>query len=275
MGLSKETASKFISAAIGMNYVFGYKDYSHSDFTSIMVGNTEKGNNTWARYIGGRYAVFENGASRGYSADKQTALDVVSGYGKYGLAVDWSSGAGGRNSKTEVTERFFGGYYKFSSCLQEAFGGPKSGDWADEEAAKKFIAWSETVSSLKDIVKVTTLKQDKVNFKIFKQFITDMSLKIEEDKEAGLEIDLRQFQDNNLPEEIKSHIRFYNNSIYISNKRSDIHFIQRADGTKSLYWREIKPNYGWGNSRNPDDFASWAAGLIKFIPTFDPNTFLS
>lgn len=40
-GLTIETADKFIDAAFHINAIIGAKNYDHSDFTSIMVGNTD------------------------------------------------------------------------------------------------------------------------------------------------------------------------------------------------------------------------------------------
>ena len=87
-----------MSKAMRINSILGYKDYSHSDFTSIMLGNVKQDDTTWARYIGGRFAIFEapgrtGHQSRGYSGDWDEALNVVSNYGKIGLSVDSATGS--------------------------------------------------------------------------------------------------------------------------------------------------------------------------------------
>lgn len=179
-GLTEETAYNFISAAFKLNGILGYKNYGHSDFTSILVGNTFKENQDWARYIGTNFAIFENDASKGYVADLKDTLNIISRGGRYGLAVDWSAGAGGGNSNTELAERFFGGYYKFSSCLQQAFGGPKSGVWKDEKVALNFIKWSETVESITDFIKSTPLRKNAALFTELKNFMLNWSQAINE-----------------------------------------------------------------------------------------------
>lgn len=122
-GLTKETANQFINKALKIGDILGYRSYSHSDFTSIMVGNTQEGDSTWARYIGGSYAIFvapdrKSHQSKGFRGYTDEALNVVSNYGKIGLSVDWGGGAGGRNTRTELATKFFGGYYNFSRCIQ-------------------------------------------------------------------------------------------------------------------------------------------------------------
>ena len=76
-----------------------------------MVGNTQEGDSTWARYIGGSYAIFvapdrKSHQSKGFRGYTDEALNVVSNYGKIGLIIDWGGGAGGRNTRTELATKF-------------------------------------------------------------------------------------------------------------------------------------------------------------------------
>lgn len=295
-GLTKETANQFINKAFKIGNILGYKSYSHSDFTSIMVGNTQDGDSTWARWIGGSYAIFvapdrKSHQSRGYKGYADEAFNVVSNYGKYGLSVNWSAGAGGRNNSTELATKFFGGYYDFSSCLQEAFGGPKSDNWETEEVALRFINWAENISSIGDIIQTTSLKKNKDVFNKLKTFIVEWTLAIEEiakdpkydeiksyswgrNKEKAVARDALQHV--TIPEEISNLKDLYIEDGYIRVSRKSIFpvFRETTSGDIKCFWQQSsdaapKP------IKTPDDLANWIGGTIKFTNTFDPATFLS
>ena len=300
LGLTKETANQFINKAFKIGNILGYKSYSHSDFTAIMVGNTQEGDTTWARWIGGSYAIFvapdrKSHQSRGYKGYADEAFDVVSNHGKYGLSVDWGAGAGGRNNNTELATKFFGGYYEFSRCLQEAFGGPKSDSWEDEEVTLRFIAWAENISSIGDIIQTTSLKKNKDLFNKLKTFIVDWTLAIEETAKNPKysEVDSYPWNHNKeravakdalqhvaIPEEI-SNIKdlsiesgSYGGYIRVSGKSIFPVFRETTSGDIKCFWQQSsdtapKP------IKTPDDLANWIGGTIKFTNTFDPNTFLS
>ena len=295
-GLSKETASKFMSKAMRINSILGYKDYSHSDFTSIMLGNVKQDDSTWARYIGGRFAIFvapgrTGHQSRGYSGDWDEALNVVSNYGKIGLSVNWSAGAGGRNNNTELATKFFGGYYDFSRCLQEAFGGPRSDSWENEEVALRFIDWAANINSISDIIKTTPLKKNKDLFNRLKIFIVEWTLAIEElakdlkysevdsypwsrNKERAVAKDALQHV--TIPEEFSDikDLSIGDGYIRISGKSIFPVFRKTTNGDIKCFWQQSsdaapKP------IKTPDDLANWIGVTIKFTNTFDPATFLS
>lgn len=166
-GLTIETADKFIDAAFHINSIIGAKNYDHSDFTSIMVGNTDPDNKDWARYIGWDYAIFKNNASKGYpERDRIAMLNTISGYGKLGLSVNWSPGSGGmrRGRDAEITEKYFGTMYP-GGFFQKAFGGKESGNWEDEEVTKRFVEWSKTIHDITEIIPVLPFKKaDKSKF---------------------------------------------------------------------------------------------------------------
>lgn len=299
-GLSKETAYKFMSKAMRINSILGYKDYSHSDFTSIMLGNVKQDDTTWARYIGGRFAIFEapgrtGHQSRGYSGDWDEALNVVSNYGKIGLSVDWGGGAGGRNTRTELATKFFDGYYNFSRCIQEAFGGPRSDSWENEEIALRFIDWAANINSISDIIKTTSLKKNKDLFNKLRTFIVEWTLAIEElakdpkysevdsypwnhNKERAVAKDALQHV--TIPEEL-SDIKdlsiesgSYGGYIRVSGKSIFPVFRETTSGDIKCFWQQSsdaapKP------IKTPDDLANWIGGTVKFTNTFDPATFLS
>lgn len=298
--MTKDTANKFISKALKIDYVLGYKDYSHSDFTSIMVGNTQDGDTTWARWIGsGEYAIFvaldrKSHQSRGYKGYTDEALNVVSNYGKYGIRVDWGAGAGGRNNKTDLAEKFFGGYYNFSSCLQEAFGGPKSDNWENEEVALKFIAWAENINDISDIIQITSLKKDKALFSVLKTFIVDLTLAIEEnaknpkydDKEltwlrGKSRVVASDVMDSiTIPKELQQLKDFsvsggkYGGYLRVAGKNIEPILREMTNGEIKCFWRQTserapKP------IKTPDDMANWIGNTIKFTSTFNPATFLS
>ena len=299
-GLTKETANQFINKALKIGNILGYRSYSHSDFTSIMVGNTQEGDSTWARWIGGSYAIFvapdrKSHQSRGYKGYADEAFDVVSNYGKIGLSVNWSAGAGGRNTRTELATKFFDGYYNFSRCIQEAFGGPRSDSWENEEVALKFIAWAENINSISDIIKTTSLKKNKDLFNKLKIFIVDWTLAIEElakdpkysevdsypwghNKERAVAKDALQHV--TIPEEF-SDIKdlsiesgSYGGYIRVSGKNIFPIFRETTSGDIKCFWQQSsdtapKP------IKTPDDLVNWIGGTIKFTSKFDPNTFLS
>lgn len=299
-GLTKETANQFIKKALKIGDILGYRSYSHSDFTSIMVGNTQEGDSTWARYIGGSYAIFvapdrKSHQSKGFRGYTDEALNVVSNYGKIGLSIDWGGGAGGRNTRTELATKFFGGYYDFSRCLQEAFGGPRSDSWKNEEVALKFIAWAENINNIGDIIKTTSLKKNKDLFNKLKAFIVDWTLAIEElakdpkysevdsylwshDKERAVAKDALQHV--TIPEEF-SDIKdlsiesgSYGGYIIVSGKSIFPIFRETTSGDIKCFWQQSsdtapKP------IKTPDDLINWIGTTIKFTNTFDPATFLS
>lgn len=299
-GLTKETANQFINKAFKIGNILGYKSYSHSDFTSIMVGNTQEGDSTWARWIGGSYAIFvapdrKNHQSRGYKGYADEAFNVVSNYGKYGLSVNWSAGAGGRNNSTELATKFFGGYYDFSRCLQEAFGGPKSDNWEDEEVALRFVSWAENISGIGDIIQTTSLKKNKDVFNKLKTFIVEWTLAIEEiakDPKYG-EVDSYPWNHNKeravakdalqhvtIPEEL-SNIKdlsiesgSYGGYIRVSGKSIFPVFRETTSGDIKCFWQQ-NSNAAPKPIKTPDDLANWIGGTIKFTNTFDPTTFLS
>ena len=295
-GLSKETAYKFMSKAMRINSILGYKDYSHSDFTSIMLGNVKQDDSTWARYIGGRFAIFvapgrTGHQSRGYSGDWDEALNVVSNYGKIGLSVNWSAGAGGRNTRTELATKFFDGYYNFSRCIQEAFGGPRSDSWENEEVALRFIDWAANINSISDIIKTTPLKKNKDLFNRLKIFIVEWTLAIEElakdpkysevdsypwthNKEKAVAKDALQHV--TIPEEFSDikDLSIEDGYIRISGKSIFPVFRETTSGDIKCFWQQSsdaapKP------IKTPDDLANWIGVTIKFTNTFDPATFLS
>ena len=295
-GLTKETANQFINKALKIGDILGYKDYSHSDFTSIMVGNTQEGDSTWARYIGGSYAIFvapdrKSHQSKGFRGYTDGALDVVSNYGKIGLSVNWSAGAGGRNTRTELATKFFDGYYNFSRCIQEAFGGPRSDSWENEEVALRFIDWAANINSISDIIKTTPLKKNKDLFNKLKTFIVEWTLAIEElakdpkysevdsypwshNKERAVAKDALQHV--TIPEEFSDikDLSIGDGYIRISGKSIFPVFRKTTNGDIKCFWQQSsdaapKP------IKTPDDLANWIGVTIKFTNTFDPATFLS
>lgn len=303
LGLTKETANQFINKAFKIGNILGYKSYSHSDFTSIMVGNTQEGDSTWARYIGGSYAIFvapdrKSHQSKGYKGYTDEAFDVVSNHGKYGLSVNWSAGASGRNNNTELATKFFGGYYDFSRCLQEAFGGPKSDNWENEEVALRFISWAENINDISDIIQTTSLKKNKELFNKVKTFIVDWTLAIEElakdpkydkdgdsgwwrhDKERTVARDA--IHSVSVPEELSSlnpsdfsfDITQYGGYLRVAGKIINPIFRETTSGDIKCFWQQSS-NGAPKPLKTPDNLANWIGGTIKFTNTFDPATFLS
>lgn len=299
-GLSKETAYKFMSKAMRINSILGYKDYSHSDFTSIMLGNVKQDDSTWARYIGGRFAIFvapgrTGHQSRGYSGDWDEALNVVSNYGKIGLSVDWGGGAGGRNTRTELATKFFDGYYNFSRCIQEAFGGPRSDSWENEEVALRFIDWAANINSISDIIKTTPLKKNKDLFNKLKIFIVEWTLAIEElakdpkykkDDDKGWwyhhNIERTVAEDAiksvNVPEELSSlgpsEFNIDNGSLWVAGKWVHPIFRETTSGEIKCFWQQSS-NGAPKPLKTPDDLANWIGATIKFTSKFDPATFIA
>lgn len=296
-GLTKETANQFIKKAFKIGDILGYRSYSHSDFTSIMVGNTQEGDSTWARYIGGSYAIFvapdrKSHQSKGFRGYTDEALDIVSNYGKIGLSVNWSAGAGGKNNNTELATKFFGGYYDFSRCLQEAFGGPKSEDWENEEVALKFISWAENINGIGDIIQITSLKKNKDLFNKLKAFIVDWTLAIEEitNDPKYSEVDSYSWSRNKeitaaknalqrvtMPEEI-SNIKDFSIEdgwfIRVSGKNIFPIFRETTSGDIKCFWQQSSET-AHKSIKTPDDLINWIGTTIKFTNTFDPATFLS
>ena len=299
-GFTKETANQFINKALKIGDILGYRSYSHSDFTSIMIGNTQEGDSTWARYIGGSYAIFvapdrKSHQSKGFRGYTDEALDVVSNYGKIGLSVNWSAGADGRNTRTELATKFFGGYYNFSRCLQEAFGGPRSDSWENEEVALKFIAWAENINSISDIIKAVPLKKNKDLFNKLKIFIVEWTLAIEElakdpkykkDDDKGWwyhhNIERTVAEDAiksvNVPEELSSlgpsEFNINNGNLWVAGKWVHPIFRETTSGEIRCFWQQSS-NGAPKPLKTPDDLANWIGATIKFTSKFDPNTFLS
>ena len=213
----------------------------------------------------------------------------MSNFGKLGLSVNWSAGAGGRNSKTELSEKFFGGYYNFSRKLQLAFGGPESENWEDEEVTKRFIDWADTINNINDIITVMSLKKaNKAVFNQLKTYLVDLTLAIEElssnpkydgekwRKERTIAADA--FKTVPYPEELKDLDKEFRpdsiGCIRVSGKWIEPIFRTTTDGKTKCFWRQ-------SSDRAPkplktvDDLANWIGSQIKYTSTFDPTTFLS
>ena len=233
--------------------------------------------------------------SRGYSGDWDEALNVVSNYGKIGLSIDWGGGAGGRNTRTELATKFFDGYYNFSRCIQEAFGGPRSDSWENEEVALRFIDWAANVNSISDIIKATPLKKNKDLFNKLKTFIVEWTLAIEElakdpkykkDDDKGWwyhhNIERTVAEDAiksvNVPEELlslgPSEFNINDGNLWVAGKWVHPIFRETTSGEIKCFWQQSS-NGAPKPLKTPDDLANWIGAIIKFTSKFDPNTFLS